>query len=56
MTMTTTLENRQTEPGLHSRMRAIFISDVHLGTRPAQADRLLGFLRHYEGDIIYLGR
>ena len=35
-------------------MRALFISDVHLGTRAAQADLLLDFLRHVEADSIYL--
>jgi UDP-2,3-diacylglucosamine pyrophosphatase LpxH len=32
----------------------MFISDVHLGTRTAQAAALLGFLRHNDADIIYL--
>jgi UDP-2,3-diacylglucosamine pyrophosphatase LpxH len=32
----------------------VFISDVHLGTRSAQADRLLGFLRYCEAEVIYL--
>lgn len=36
------------------RVRAIFISDVHLGTRACQADRLLEFLRAYESDHLYL--
>ena len=40
--------------GFRPRARAIFISDVHLGTRSAQADRLLDFLRHCEADSIYL--
>ena len=52
--MTTTWEDRQAERGVYSRVRAIFISDVHLGTRAAQANRLLDFLRHCEGDVIYL--
>ena len=34
--------------------RALFISDVHLGTRGCQADRLLDFLRHHDADTIYL--
>jgi len=34
--------------------RAIFISDVHLGTRSAQADALLDFLKHADADEIYL--
>jgi UDP-2,3-diacylglucosamine pyrophosphatase LpxH len=36
------------------RFRALFISDVHLGTRGCQADRLLDFLRHHEADTVYL--
>jgi UDP-2,3-diacylglucosamine pyrophosphatase LpxH len=36
------------------RARALFISDVHLGTRTAQADKLVDLLRHCEADIIYL--
>jgi UDP-2,3-diacylglucosamine pyrophosphatase LpxH len=36
------------------RYRAIFISDVHLGTRRAQAERLLDFLRLTESDTLYL--
>ena len=35
-------------------VRAIFISDVHLGTRGCQAERLLDFLRHYEAEHLYL--
>ena len=34
--------------------RAIFISDVHLGTRGCQADLLLDFLKHHESDYLYL--
>jgi len=34
--------------------RALFISDVHLGTRGCQAERLLDFLRLYDGETIYL--
>ena len=36
------------------RFRALFISDVHLGTRGCQPDKLLDFLRHHESDTIYL--
>jgi UDP-2,3-diacylglucosamine pyrophosphatase LpxH len=36
------------------RFRALFISDVHLGTKGCQAERLLDFLRHHEADQIYL--
>ncbi|HMN73679.1 MAG TPA: UDP-2,3-diacylglucosamine diphosphatase [Rhodoblastus sp.] len=39
------------EPG---RYRSLFISDVHLGSRGAQADLLLDFLRHNEADTWYL--
>lgn len=34
--------------------RAIFISDVHLGTRTSQADALIDFLRETEADTYYL--
>ena len=34
--------------------RAIWISDVHLGTRGCQADQLLDFLRSTESDYLYL--
>ena len=36
------------------RFRALFVSDVHLGTRGCQADKLLDFLRYHEADTIYL--
>ena len=39
------------EPG---RYRSIFISDVHLGSRGAQAALLLDFLRHNEAETWYL--
>lgn len=41
------------EPG-HTRYRAIFISDVHLGTRGCQAQFLVDFLRHTDSDSLYL--
>lgn len=34
--------------------RAIWISDFHLGTKRAQADLLLHFLRHTESETLYL--
>ena len=43
-----------TDPSHGSRVRAVFISDVHLGTRGAQAHALLDFLRCMEADVIYL--
>ena len=36
------------------RFRAIFISDVHLGTRGCQTDKLLDFLRYHEAETVYL--
>lgn len=36
------------------RHRAIFISDVHLGTAGCKAEYLLDFLRHHEADDLYL--
>lgn len=36
------------------RIRTLFISDVHLGTRGAQAEALLGLLRRYDPETIYL--
>jgi len=36
------------------RLRTIWISDVHLGTRDAKAEALLDFLRHHESETLYL--
>lgn len=36
------------------RVRSLFLSDIHLGTRACQADRLLAFLREYESEYLYL--
>ena len=36
------------------KYRALFISDIHLGTRAAQAESFLDFLRHHEAETIYL--
>jgi UDP-2,3-diacylglucosamine pyrophosphatase LpxH len=36
------------------RVRTLFLSDIHLGTRGCQAEKLLDLLRHYEADTIYL--
>jgi UDP-2,3-diacylglucosamine pyrophosphatase LpxH len=36
------------------RFRTIWISDIHLGTRGCQAERLLDFLKHSESDYLYL--
>ncbi|MBC52364.1 MAG: UDP-2,3-diacylglucosamine hydrolase [Gammaproteobacteria bacterium] len=37
-----------------NKYRAIFISDLHLGFRGCQADRLLDFLRSTESEFLYL--
>ncbi|HEU4986681.1 MAG TPA: UDP-2,3-diacylglucosamine diphosphatase [Rhizobiaceae bacterium] len=34
--------------------RTLFISDVHLGSKPAKAEYLIDFLRHHEAEQIYL--
>lgn len=36
------------------KVRAIFISDVHLGTRGCQAERLLEFLKTHEAEYLFL--
>ncbi|TCW75492.1 UDP-2,3-diacylglucosamine diphosphatase [Burkholderia sp. SRS-46] len=36
------------------RVRTLFVSDIHLGTRGCQAELLLEFLRHYEASTIFL--
>lgn len=41
-------------PGHPKRYRSIFVSDIHLGTRRAQADAFLEFLRLTESDYLYL--
>ena len=40
--------------GQPRKVRSIFISDVHLGTRGCQAERLLDFFRDHEADHLYL--
>lgn len=34
--------------------RSIFVSDVHLGTKDCQADKLNNFLKHNTCDTLYL--
>ena len=34
--------------------RSLFLSDIHLGTRGCQAEKLLDFLRYHEAETIYL--
>jgi UDP-2,3-diacylglucosamine pyrophosphatase LpxH len=36
------------------KYRALFLSDLHLGTKTAQVDALLEFLKHHDADTIYL--
>ncbi|MDP1957701.1 MAG: UDP-2,3-diacylglucosamine diphosphatase, partial [Rhodocyclaceae bacterium] len=36
------------------KVRAIFLSDIHLGTRGCQAERLLDFLRDHEAEYLFL--
>lgn len=36
------------------KLRTLFISDVHLGSKAAQAELLLDFLRYHEAETIYL--
>jgi len=36
------------------RVRSIFLSDIHLGTRACQAERLLDFLRLHDAEHVYL--
>lgn len=43
-----------TKTGESRRYRSIFISDTHLGSKGAQADALLHFLKHTESDYLYL--
>jgi UDP-2,3-diacylglucosamine pyrophosphatase LpxH len=45
---------RLTRAGAPIRVRALFLSDIHLGTRGCQANKLLDFMRHYDSDTIYL--
>jgi len=35
-------------------VRSIFLSDIHLGTRACQADRLLDFLKAHDADYVFL--
>jgi UDP-2,3-diacylglucosamine pyrophosphatase LpxH len=42
------------KPSRKLRVRALWISDVHLGTRDCQAEHLASFLKRYHCDRIYL--
>ncbi|MEZ5460729.1 UDP-2,3-diacylglucosamine diphosphatase [Dokdonella sp.] len=39
---------------MSTRVRSVFISDVHLGTRACQAERLLEFLRAYSAENLFM--
>jgi len=45
---------RLTRAAAPVRVRTLFLSDVHLGTRGCHANKLLDFMRHYDSDTIYL--
>ncbi|KLK90363.1 serine/threonine protein phosphatase [Microvirga vignae] len=36
------------------RVRTLFLSDLHLGTKGSQAEALLDFLKYYDAEMIYL--
>ena len=48
------IDNNDWLPARPRRYRALFLSDIHLGSRGCQGDRLLDFLRNHEGETIYL--
>jgi UDP-2,3-diacylglucosamine pyrophosphatase LpxH len=51
------IDNRSSdsqETGQSNRYRSLFISDLHLGTKGAQAEALLEFLREHDAETIYL--
>lgn len=48
------MDHDRDEPQPLRRYRALFISDVHLGTRCCQAGMLVDFLRKVDADTIYL--
>lgn len=37
-----------------NRVRSIFLSDIHLGTRACQIERLLAFLKQYDAEYLFL--
>src|SRR5476649_440784 len=41
-------------PSRKQRVRTLWISDVHLGTRDCQAEHLSSFLKGYHADKVYL--
>jgi UDP-2,3-diacylglucosamine pyrophosphatase LpxH len=47
-------DDRDNDAAATRRYRALFISDIHLGTKACQAHALLDFLRHHDADRIFL--
>ena len=47
-------DSRHPESGTKARYRAVFISDLHLGTPGCQASELLAFLKASSSDYLYL--
>src|SRR5688572_6058273 len=41
------------EPALR-KVRAIFLSDIHLGSRACRAEQLLSFIKDYDAEYIFL--
>lgn len=48
------LAGAETTQDVVLRFRSIWVSDIHLGTKGCQAERLLDFFRHTESDYLYL--
>jgi UDP-2,3-diacylglucosamine pyrophosphatase LpxH len=48
------MEARDVEDGKAKRYRALFVSDLHLGTKACQAEAFLDFLRHCDTNRVYL--
>ncbi|MGD8619600.1 MAG: UDP-2,3-diacylglucosamine diphosphatase [Gammaproteobacteria bacterium] len=48
------MADRQISSNIHRRHRAIWLSDIHLGTRGCKAEFLLDFLRCNDSEYLYL--
>ena len=46
--------NALTDSEATERVKTLFLSDIHLGTRGCQAEQLLGLLKHYDAETIFL--
>ena len=51
---TTEDHDDEESPPDRQRLRAIFISDLHIGTPGFQAEALLDFLKHHPSNVLYL--